>query len=1067
MNNIRVVIGNTDYTSYVVSPLKMGNLLDERLDEVNLTLRYISEPYFEPQTLVKIYITNNPEANYNAEMADDILKESDYNFSNGVSSDGHLKQILDSSRIRQTYTKYFIVASDNASEIIPGSGRFEHEIYLIERTKLLEGFIGDSLTFTNPTATVYGEPKSNFYSWYGYDIEKTPDALKAASETNITGTNYFKSPAQNKTISISGLSTSTGFGKTLIDTINANWHGATQALPNAVYDFGETSPEFTLSAGKIFQKVVCKSGNNEVYNSTIKVVIVDGIFKLNRVTVLNGEEIENVTDDKLMLIDYNLLNLSPEVYSVEYYFYVATKQTSGVFTTPFWCVKATNILVVVPEKGNSIAPKKLTISDTVDRIFDTLEPNRATNRFSFDETQKAKYDKILSPEFTFTKMTVREMLRTVGGFIHAEPRLKDDTDSNVVLFDEYGSNEKSHISKKSYVSYQLKSDINEWCTALDSSAENLVNQLDYAQGVSYEPTRRYSPSETYGNPDITLRSENATARFSEDESSFIPTSLPIYKIKRVRVVRFNNTNYDIDITPYVYEEADYGLLKSNKGYYPNAKAFAVYYRQGEKNIKGLFYKEEDSVSQYFSKFAIVNIIRAASGDFSIDIVGEDLYKIGFSIEYTPIYSTRIRTIKQTLSTGKMPRALAYNQGENLIETRYYGENLKGVVARLGNIEKTYTYHLAFLSDIPKVGTLFDDNYYISSVYTEILQSVIKCTVGLSKDFNRLSQYVGISSNKRMWEVSEKQSQARQSIYTEYMKVSMTDNAGSDSGVCFVQTNPFFLSKNNSVTLSSITTKTKNKTILKNVLLPSVASAIGNSMIFTFSFEDNYSAGQRQLVSTNESGNEIFYSQYVPYCDYFGKFYYMDIDFTVAIRDSSKWNGMYIPERVDGVQYYPAVSIRDWKYRKDNREIPQITYELSAVSDDEEIIIGSGIMQNNLLVNISPLPLVLYGFTERLNKINSEVDFTNARKLSDLSEIDFQDNGTGWKVVLNIPTSAADCVAFAIVTKPSEKVIEVTDDDGNNTTQTIKSGGLLYIGINKEYNRIKDNNTIYLSIRKEI
>ena len=123
------------------------------------------------------------------------------------------------------------------------------------------------------------------------------------------------------------------------------------------------------------------------------------------------------------------------------------------------------------------------------------------------------------------------------------------------------------------------------------------------------------------------------------------------------------------------------------------------------------------------------------------------------------------------------------------------------------------------------------------------------------------------------------------------------------------------------------------------------------------------------------------------------------------------------------------------------------------------------MQNNFLVNISPLPLVLYGFTERLNKINSEVDFTNARKLSD--SVSFQDNGTGWKVVLNIPESAEDCVAFAIVTQLSEKVIEVTDDDGNNTTQTIKSGGLLYIGINKEYNRIKDKNTIYLSIRKEI
>ena len=1059
MNEIRVVIGNTDCTSYVVSPLKMGNLLDERLDEVNLTLRYISTPYFEPQTLVKIYIVNNPEANYNAEMADDILKESDYNFSNGVSSDGHLSQIFYSSRIRQTYTKYFIVASDNASEIIPGSGRFEHEIYLIERTKLLEGFIGDSLTFTNPSAKIYDAVQYATFFSTGY-------IGGISIGDKIYNSSFYKNPSEQ--LIIQGVQ---DFYKNVCDAYSDKPGLKTNYEPAQRIDEGLVAD---ISKNPVLQKVTVSNNGVEFYTQEIFLSASSSYpsgYKFTKRTVLNGTKTTEEFNPIPSAGNYTIVNIEQTTipaetgtYTIEYKWVLADKDYTTIYNTSTTYISA-NIVESI-SKGK-YAPKKWTVSSVVERIFDTLEPNRATNRFSFDETQKAKYDKILAPEFTFTKMTVREMLRTVGGFIHAEPRLKDDTDSNVVLFDEYGSNEKSHISKKSYVSHQLTSDINEWCTALDSSAENLVNQLDYAQGVSYEPTRRYSPSETYGNPDITLRSENATARFSEDESSFIPTSLPIYKIKRVRVVRFNDTNYDIDITPYVYEEADYGLLKSNKGYYPNAKAFAVYYRQGEKNIKGLFYKEEDSVSQYFSKFSIVNIIRAASGDFSIDIVGKYLYMIGFSIEYTPIYSTRIRTIKQTLSTGKIPRALAYNQGENLIETRYYGENLKGVVARLGNIEKTYTYHLAFLSDIPKVGTLFDDNYYISSVYTEILQSVIKCTVGLSKDFNRLSQYVGISSNKRMWEVSEKQSQERQSIYTEYMKVSMKDNAGSDDGVCFVHTNPFFLSGNSTVTLSAITTKTKNKTILKNVLLPSVASAIGNSMIFTFSFEDNYSAGQRQLVTTNESGNEIFYSQYVPYCDYFGKFYYMDIDFTIAINASSKWNGIAFPERVDGVQYYPAVSIRDWKYRKDNREIPQITYELSAVSDDEEIIIGSGFMQNNYLVNISPLPLVLYGFTERLNKINSEVDFTNARKLSDLSETDFQDNGTGWKVVLNIPASAADCVAFAIVTQPSEKVIEVTDDDGNNTTQTIKSGGLLYIGINKEYNRIKDNNTIYLSIRKEI
>lgn len=39
-----------------------------------------------------------------------------------------------------------------------------------------------------------------------------------------------------------------------------------------------------------------------------------------------------------------------------------------------------------------------------------------------------------SPEFTFTRATLRELLQAIGGYIHAEPRLKGDT----IVFDRYG-----------------------------------------------------------------------------------------------------------------------------------------------------------------------------------------------------------------------------------------------------------------------------------------------------------------------------------------------------------------------------------------------------------------------------------------------------------------------------------------------------------------------------------------------------------------------------------------------------------------------------------------------------
>lgn len=1063
MNTIKIDIGGVDYSKYVVSPVKLGNLLDERLDEANITLRYIDKPYFEPQTLVRVNITNAPEAAYSSEMARNILNTSDYDFTERLtdkylSSDGHLEAVYEGGTFTQLYVKYFIVASDNAIETIPGSGRFEHEIYLIERTKFLEGFIGDSLTFTNPNGLVYGEPKSLFFAWYDTDSVDNPND-KNMSYTMISGTQFFKSPAQGNSFQIWGLSVNNGvqpiFATTLFQEIKANYKTSRLYYPEKIVDdYFEPAVSHT---GDVLQEIIVKYNGAEFYRGTVTLELGGEYAQFHVVEVLNGTTVTDRTGDTgetVLLQNRFLNNLNTGVYEVRYMFWGMDRTEKHADK-----IVAQDIYVIVPTIGNVQSPKKWTISDIVERICDTLEPNRAENRFSFDSTQKLKYDQVISPEFSFTKMTLREMLRTVGGFIHAEPRLKDDTSQNVIMFDEYGSKEQSNISSKNYIGYKLKSDINEWCTSLDSSADNLVNQLDFAQGVAYEPARGSMAS-------VTLRTETVSARLLQDNSTFIPTSLPIYKIQKLIVLNVNGNAVNYDITPYVYEQADYdGLLQSNGGAYPLAKACAVYYAQGSKNIKGLFYKEESAISPYLKDFSIVNIIRAASGDSTIDISGTNLYYIGFQIQYTPIYSARIRTIKPTLTSGREHRTIAYNQGENIIETRYYGENLKGVVARLGNIEKTYTYHLAYLSDIPKVGILFDKYYYISAVYVEILQSVIKCTIGLSKDFNRLSQYVGISSNKRMWEVSEKQSQERQSIYTEYLKVSMTDTAGNDPNICFSPMEFMVFDrriKNSSITLARIKTKTKSKKQIADITLPVISSAFGNSLVFTFSFEDNYSAGE-QTQEYGTDGNKVVWGQYVPYGDYFGRFYYMDIDFSTSVL--ANWDGKTIPETPNKAIYEESsIKITDLKYRKDNREIPQISYELAAYSDDEDIIVGSALMRNCHLVNSSPISLVAYGFKSRLNKINSELDLSEGISLGNITST-ADDSGIHFTLPFN--DSVKSCESFAIVTKQTDTVINVSDDDGNETTQTIKTGGVLYIGVNKSYDEIKDNPKIYLSVRKSV
>ncbi len=72
---------------------------------------------------------------------------------------------------------------------------------------------------------------------------------------------------------------------------------------------------------------------------------------------------------------------------------------------------------------NHLPLKKYTILDVIDRTFDLIEPLRDgvtvkdTPKFVLRESERAKLDKVLSPEFAFTKMNLREQLKQVSGYM--------------------------------------------------------------------------------------------------------------------------------------------------------------------------------------------------------------------------------------------------------------------------------------------------------------------------------------------------------------------------------------------------------------------------------------------------------------------------------------------------------------------------------------------------------------------------------------------------------------------------------------------------------------------------
>lgn len=156
MNNFIVEIYNHErkgwenYSKRAVFPLLEAQMLDEQLNEGELELKRVKKEYFQPNTIVRITKINTPPAKFSALSFARIKARANSNVSITYNSDG---------TITQRQERFYLVANDTAIEKPIGSELYDHKIYIIEPTKIMEGFIGDSITFTNLLGNNYiGNP---------------------------------------------------------------------------------------------------------------------------------------------------------------------------------------------------------------------------------------------------------------------------------------------------------------------------------------------------------------------------------------------------------------------------------------------------------------------------------------------------------------------------------------------------------------------------------------------------------------------------------------------------------------------------------------------------------------------------------------------------------------------------------------------------------------------------------------------------------------------------------------------------------------------------------------------
>lgn len=622
-----------------------------------------------------------------------------------------------------------------------------------------------------------------------------------------------------------------------------------------------------------------------------------------------------------------------------------------------------------------VTKPKLTVEQVINRLLETAE----TLRFGLDAPRyRLEYpdeqDSIMnqpSPEFRFSNgRSLWENLREIGKYIHAIPRITGE----VVTFDQLGGVEYADLSKGQRIANTSALNIGDYTAGLETMANNLVNLDDEGDGSVTEP---------YDGAWVTMRATEESARI-EEETGLLLTSHPVEKVIKWELApfTFDEVQYSgADLTPYLFEKSEYDLLSSFDGFYPSSKTYAAFYTHGGKNIDGFWFKAQTAgnLQNALQEYSITNIIERATGVSAGFFESLPYTDLRFRIVYIPSVTARVRQYKPETATD-FPSVIVYNQSANKLSAKALGENLRGQLAMMGNSSDTLIYMFKRMDDVPKAGTLYDDERYISSVTARIYNDFVVAQMDLSKGYNELGAFVETPNPIRQFEIPG--AEDRYTVLEEFCMVSdqpvYKDMHVAATGTMLNAIVGAFGTYAQGLDVSVAKIRAEGG----EIALPVVSLAIGTSLYFGFRFEDNYSAGRRAF-STGNSEDRYKLQKFVPYGD---KFYAEAKTLSFDLLGSTsgtKQTSDAFPEAV-GVIGTKMVSTMDGEedfpilWHKDSADAGCVTYQIHMVTD-RGLILGGGLTYFCRAVRkqSSTETAQVYYFNRRINPLTGTTSTADA------------------------------------------------------------------------------------------
>lgn len=884
---MNITIGGKDYSKHLAHPVTIQRTLNEQLDTAMLNLMF---------TRVK-----TPFAPFTS-------------------------AVFEEDGVRTEY----LVAIDNVKEIF-GRDRYNHEITLIEETKITERILCEAKAFTQPIVKDYSGGKSNApYTIYYYDSEKLIPSGTGEISSSIL---YTPVKASSRIeIPLSGRELSSGIWSVLGDTVTIyKAYGKIQIIngSDVVAEYPTSLLDLTQSIRDV---VVPKEG------LTIR--------------IYTGEA-------------------GAESDQRGYYY---------------------DITLSVVSQADSRNP--YTVYDVVDVLLDVSEPLRRKldqRRFDIDadpNVMRKLRETEAPPQLLFSNgRSLWENMREVGKIVHAMPSIRTTPiGTRCIYFSELGASEYADLSHGRAYGFTDAYNASDYTAAIEANVNNLMNAESERNGAITEP---------FANGFRSLRTSRENTRI-KDETGEVESTYAIEKVTNLTAAfkTKSGTPYTVDITPYVFEKSEYDLLSSFTDVYPKSKTYAVYYTQGSTNVRGLWFRASDSGTEMLDAFerpAIVNIL-ASSASINASEISDNYADISFRLSYITTVSARVRQ-HRTSYNGIDELVMAYNQSANKLDSRAFGEALRGQIAMMGTTSSSLMYLFKRYGDIPAPGLLYDADNYISVVTTRVFKDFCVSQIDLSTGFNEIGAYAEMNNAIRQFEIPG--AEERFTVLEEFCDISYED-APTSEGIALTESfKDFFVDTfdgfgNHKITLAEVSTYDETDELIREgILLPVVSYAIGTALYFGFRFLDNYSAGMRsELAPKSDAVYRL--QQDVPYGD---AFYSSAKLLNFSLYANPSMNASALPEAAHALPVASSGISKGEKlvtlgsypliWHKDTADSGNVSYQLHFVSSSG-FIIGSGLANSCPFVrNASDgIRARVYFFPHRINQLTGTADISDAVASSD-------------------------------------------------------------------------------------